>query len=644
MCGLVGFWGGGSLEGKNPEKVLSMMSDEIHHRGPDDSGSWIEVDSMFALAHRRLSIIDLSKAGKQPMCSISGKYVIAFNGEIYNHLELRSQLKMHSWRGRSDTETLLTCIEKWGLRETLKKLVGMFAFALWNVESQELVLARDRIGEKPLYFGWQGRSFLFGSELKALARHPDFVGTLSKSALNLYFSQGFIPAPFSIYDGIEKLPAGSFVLLKHGQRKFTIEKYWSAAARATEGLENQFDLGSTELEDKVERVLRDSVKRQMVSDVPLGAFLSGGIDSSLVVSMMQEMSDLPIKTFTVGFHDERYNEAGDARSIADYLGTDHHELYVSEVEVRETIPMLSHLYDEPFSDASQIPTFLVSKLAKQNVAVTLSGDGGDELFAGYTRHQFTEVIWGAMTVLPVGLRRSLSKSIGFLPGNFWRTLEKVNAVSRVFKSLDTKVQKGIQVLGSSGEKELYENMIRSWENTEELIVGGDSKSAFLGDLLQRNEMLDPTSQIMLWDTEVYLPDDVLVKLDRASMACSLESRTPFLDHTLFELAWKIPFHHKYKDKVGKRILRKILYRYLPQELVDRPKAGFTLPLADWLRGPLKEWAETLIAEDRLSQQGILNPKVVWQTWLSHQSGLRDWSAKIWTVLMFQVWMEKENAR
>ena len=640
MCGFVGIY---SVDQNSiNSEILLTMSQTLVHRGPDDSGIWIDAYARIGLAHQRLSVVDLTTAGHQPMHSSSHRYSIVFNGEIYNHQELRKQLDHPHWNGKSDTETLLTCIELWGLDKTLKKINGMFAFALWDGHASCLHLVRDRMGEKPLYYGWQGDSFLFGSELKALKIHPDFQACIDKDSLDLYFRYNYIPAPYSIYKNIYKLPPGSVLTLYQGQKKYKVRKYWSVSDEAARGLSNPLSDSVEDLVDKLDNLIKKSIKKKMISDVPLGAFLSGGIDSSVVVSIMQSLSSKPVKTFTIGFEDKAFDEAKDAKLIAKYLGTDHHELYVSPQDVIDVIPLLPNLYDEPFSDASQIPTYLVSKLAKEKVTVSLSGDGGDELFCGYNRYHVTKNLWKKISVFPLFIRKFISLLLLYIPLKAWDKLGNLSFLSKKYNNLGIKIHKGARVLHSQSFFGLYDNLLSNWKYSEKLVLESHERRKLDLSTSTNTSVFPNVEKMMLWDMQSYLPDDILVKLDRASMGVSLEGRVPFLDHNLVEFAWRVPTKYKYRDKKGKWLLRQVLNQYIPKELTERPKSGFTLPVSDWLRGPLKEWAEGLINEDRLKDEGILNFDLVNKKWKEHQAGAKDWSNQLWAVLMFQLWLENNT--
>ena len=638
MCGFAGFLGAGV------EKLLHQMSDELVHRGPDDSGHWFDAAAQIGISHRRLSIIDLSEAGHQPMLSESGRYVIAFNGEIYNHLSVRKELSLFdcqeiSWRGHSDTETLLAGIDTWGLEKTLNKLTGMFAFALWDRRERQLSLVRDRLGEKPLYYGWQREgehaSFLYGSELKAFRVHPSFISEINRDAINLLLRHNCIPAPYSIYKGISKLAAGSILSLSLKNKEPKIRTYWSAKDIASEGVNASHNGSDEEVLNELEVLLSQSIEQQMVADVPLGSFLSGGIDSSLVVALMQKFSDLPVKTFTIGFSENGYNEAEYAKAVAKHLKTDHTEYYLSPKEAMDVIPRLPQLYDEPFSDSSQIPTFLVSKLAHQNVKVSLSGDAGDELFCGYNRYILTKRFWNKLSLLPKSLRCKLAKILINISPSTWSNLFGFLSQG----TIGDKIHKAAGVLGSSTVDELYLGMISHWDNPGCIVLNSTNPRTSLTDNMSDLSYMDPVHKMMLLDLMTYLPDDILTKVDRAGMGVSLETRTPFLDHRVVEFAWHIPLSKKIRKGQGKWILRQLLYKYIPKELIERPKMGFGVPIGSWLRGPLREWAENLLDESRLRNEGYLNTEPIRKKWEEHLSGKRNWQYHLWDVLMFQAWLE-----
>lgn len=653
MCGLTGFFQLRALGAEVHTETVRRMADRLLHRGPDDEGVWVDEVAGIALAHRRLSILDLSPAGHQPMASASGRYVIAFNGEIYNHLDMRSALDkagagetaLINWRGHSDTETLLAGFDAWGIRGTIERCVGMFAFAVWDRKERVLTLGRDRLGEKPLYYGRQGTSFIFGSELKALKAHPSFQADIDRDALSLFMRHNYIPAPHSIYQGIYKLQPGHFLTVSADRHEPVIDAYWSLCDVAESGCRNPLDGSAQDVTDELERLLKSAVRQQMMADVPLGAFLSGGIDSSTVVALMQAQSDRPVKTFTIGFNEEGYNEAVHAKAVAHHLGTEHTELYVTPQQALDVIPKLPNLYCEPFADSSEIPTFLVSQLAKQHVTVSLSGDAGDELFSGYNRYVLGQKLWGKLSRVPVGLRAVAASGIRALSPGTWNSIlspfQALPPNSSRLINIGDKLHKGAGVLAARRIDDLYLGLLTHW-NPEEIVVDGREPATCLNGRTPTLSGLDELQRMMALDAMTYLPDDILVKVDRAAMGVSLESRVPFLDHRVVEFAWRIPQSMKLRNGVGKWILREVLYRHVPKELIERPKMGFGVPIDVWLRGPLKDWAEALLDEGRLRREGFFNPSPIRTKWAEHLSGKRNWQYLLWDVLMFQAWLESQR--
>lgn len=656
MCGFTGFLGGKPYgDGPSATALLQRMADTLITRGPDDSGVWHEAagDSAIGLAHRRLSILDLSPAGHQPMACHAGRYVIAFNGEIYNHLDLRLELQAAghapTWRGHSDTETLLAGFLAWGVRATLQRCIGMFAFALWDKKDQLLTLGRDRLGEKPLYYGWQGQgehaSFLFGSELKALKQHPIFAAQIDRDALCLLMRHNYINAPHSIYQGIYKLLPGHLLTVSMRQHEPVLEEFWSLPEMAQAGVANPLTGSSEQITDELETLLKSAVRQQMLSDVPLGAFLSGGIDSSTVVALMQAQSSQPVKTFSIGFHEEGYNEAVHAKAVAKHLRTDHTELYVTPEQALDVIPKLPGLYCEPFADSSQIPTFLVSQLAKQKVTVALSGDAGDELFCGYSRYTLTRDLWAKTERIPRGLRGPAAAAIRALPPEAWNKLlapvQFLLPGSLRHANMGDKLHKGAALLSAQHVDELYLKLVSHWE-PDGLVIGGREPLTALRGAPLALTGLDSVQRMMVLDAITYLPGDILAKVDRAAMGMSLETRVPFLDHRVVEFAWRVPQAMKLHAGVGKWLLRQVLYRHVPKELIERPKMGFGVPIDSWLRGPLRPWAEDLLSESRLKREGYFNPAPIRKKWAEHLSGQRNWQAQLWNVLMFQAWLAEQN--
>jgi asparagine synthase (glutamine-hydrolysing) len=620
------------------------MAAVLNHRGPDDAGVWSDENSGVTLAHKRLSILDLSEAGHQPMKSHCGRYVLVFNGEIYNHKSLRVELEnagyTSSWRGYSDTETLVNAISVWGIEGALKKLNGMFAFAVWDKKQQQLILARDRLGEKPLFYGKNRGTFLFGSELKALKMHPDWEGTIDRGALCLYLRHNYVPSPWSIYQGIRKLPPAHYIIVSN-QNSDVSEPiaYWGLEAPNENSL-YQNKLSTTDIIDELDSLIKSSISMRMEADVPLGTFLSGGVDSTMVAAQMQSMSQTAIKTFTIGFEEAAFNEAGFANNIAQYLGTDHHELYVTSHQAISVIPLLPTIYDEPFADSSQIPTFLISQLAKQYVTVALSGDGGDELFYGYSRYQLSNRIWCILRLMPLPLRKLAIESLQF--GG-----RRLSALSHAFSSisldkLSDRLPKIAALLEHGSAEYFYESMVSHWKTPSSIVIGGHepeslfdvyARENFNGNFKQRMTQLDLLS---------YLPDDILTKVDRASMSVSLEARVPLLDHRLVEYAWQLPMNLKYKNGEGKWVLKKLLDRYVPNTLMKRPKMGFGVPIEEWLKGPLRGWAEQLLERARIEQEGYFHADPIIKMWEEHKSGKRRWHYYLWDILMFQAWLENQS--
>jgi asparagine synthase (glutamine-hydrolysing) len=618
------------------------MTDAIKHRGPDDEGQWLDSEAGVALGARRLSILDLSPEGHQPMVSQSGRWVVAFNGEIYNFRELRAIVESSGvrLRGHSDTEIMLASFERWGVRSAVERFAGMFAFALWDRAERALHLVRDRLGEKPLYAGWVGDVFLFGSELKALCAHPAWHGEVDRGAVALFLRHGYVPQPWSIYHGIRKVPPGAILTLTaRDMRQAPAEKrYWSARAIAEEGAQSPSALSDPDAIDALEAVLKRTIRDEMVADVPLGAFLSGGIDSSTIVALMQAQSDRPVRTFTIGFHERAFNEAHQAKAVAAHLGTDHTELYLTPAETRAVIPRLPSLYDEPFADPSQIPTFLVSELARRDVTVCLSGDGGDELFGGYDKYVVSDQFWRGVRRVPHGARVLLGRAITALPPMVWdRVLRWAGPLAPRGGASGERAHKLGALLSLDTAEAVYRRMMSHWAEPEAVVAGAREPLVALSDRAQWPHVDSYLLRMMYMDLVTYLPDDILVKVDRASMGVSLESRAPFLDHRVVEFALRLPLAQKVRNGHGKWLLRRVLDRHVPKTLIDRPKMGFAVPIDRWLRGPLREWAEDLLSDRRLRQEGFLDPAAVSRTWREHQSGGRNRQFQLWDVLMFQAW-------
>jgi len=654
MCGLTGFLWGPQKKPNNIDKKLKYMTDSLTHRGPDDEGFWIDENSRVAIGHRRLSVLDLSSAGHQPMYSTSSRYIIAFNGEIYNHTELRARLNSESnntieWIGHSDTETLLSCFEVWGVEATLKEISGMFVIALYDTKHNSLYLIRDRMGEKSLYYGWSNDVFLFGSELKSIKAFRGFSGEVDRNALALFLKYDYVPSPYSIYKGISKLPQGSYIKISMNNNVWSKEHlsgpnyYWSMREVSKSGKDaNKFNGSDKDAIQELDNLLNKSIKQQMISDVPLGAFLSGGVDSSVVAALMQKNSKNKIKTFTIGFNEKHYNEAEYAKEVALHLGTDHTELYISPEQAISVISRLPKVYDEPFADSSQIPTFLVSEMAKQYVTVSLSGDGGDELFGGYNRYLMANRVWKKIEKVPFTFRKMISKGITLLSPKVWDIL-----INSVFKFLPSgfrmshpgdKIYKLSKMLMSNNIYDIYDGLVSHWDNSFEVVIGCKKESVKFD---QDTDHLHPEDGMMLLDSMTYLPDDILVKVDRAAMSVSLETRAPFLDKDVVEFAWQLPLNMKIRDSQGKWVLRKVLDKYVPKELIDRPKMGFGVPIDSWLRGPLREWAEDLLSEERLKDDGYFHVESIRDKWKEHLSGHRNWQYHLWSVLMFQAWLDDQ---
>lgn len=657
MCGIAGFLEPATgRQAEDARTIILGMMDAIVHRGPDDAGIWHDPVTGITLGHRRLSIVDLSPAGRQPMESPSGRFLIVFNGEIYNHRELRRKLADTGvepvWRGHSDTETLVACFDVWGIEETIRHAVGMFAFGVWDRHDRRLILGRDRLGEKPLYYGCQHGVFLFGSQLKALQGHPAFVGEIDRGAIALLLRYNNVPAPASIYHDIHKLPPGCLLTvawdaLGANGVKAVPKAYWRLADVVEQGMNDPVPTRDPEgVIDQLDRLLGDAVARQMLADVPLGAFLSGGIDSSTVVALMQSRSGCPVRTFSIGFDEAGYNEADHARAVARHLGTEHTDLYVTPDMALEVIPRLPDLYDEPFADSSQIPTFLLARLTRRHVTVSLSGDGGDELFGGYNRYRVAPSIWNRFGKWPVPMRRALASVLQSVPPSVcdgW-----MNRIGRWlprktrFAQPADKIFKLSTILSAATPAEVYLGLVSHW-HAAHLVAGAREDPSI--SWCRSDGVMDPSGfvqKMMAWDLAGYLPDDILVKLDRAAMGVSLETRVPFLDHRVVEFAWRIPVSMKINQGQGKWILRQVLRRYLPDTLIERPKMGFGVPIDSWLRGPMRDWAESLLDPARLRHEGYLEPGPIRQKWREHLEGKRNWQHQLWIVLMFQSWLERNR--
>ena len=651
MCGITGVIGFDHWSFEKATHELSKMSNAIKHRGPDDTGLWIDKEAEVALGHRRLSIIDLSPAGHQPMVSADGRYVLVFNGEIYNHPQIRNNVEkggLYNWKGHSDTEVLLARVGQVGLKVALQESRGMFALALWDKREKCLLLARDRMGEKPLFYGWQNKRFFFASELKSLMASEGFNFEKNKGVLPYFLKYGFVPSPYSIWKDIFKLEPGYIIQISPKEKKIIRkEPYWDIDEEVEKGLENRFEGSLTEATKELDKLLKDVVSGQLMGDVPVGAFLSGGIDSSLVVAIMQKVSSSSVKTFTIGFDVERYNEAVFAKEIAAHLGTEHYEMYVDARKAREVIPKLSSFFDEPFGDSSAIPTYLVSEFAKTKVTVSLSGDGGDELFGGYGRYNlnFYYRFWSWVNELPeYGKKVMLSILSTKLPDKLDRIhdfvirhLSKKNAGFLI----GPRIEKLHQIASGKDVLEYYDLFVSQWANLPARVSSEDLSLPILSPESYKN-MTQPQDIMMLYDTKSYLPDDILTKVDRTSMAVSLEARAPLLDHRIIEFAWSLPFSYKIQGGTGKNILRQLLYNYVPKKLLDRPKSGFSVPVDEWIRGPLREWADYLLSKEMLERDGLFLTEIIQNRYKQHISGQKSWRDSLWGILMWQAWSDRIN--
>jgi asparagine synthase (glutamine-hydrolysing) len=653
MCGIAGVWERGALPRSELLARVEAMTATLRHRGPDDGGTYVDARSGATLGNRRLAVIDLSEHGHQPMTSHDGRYVLAYNGEVYNHANLRHELTRlgHRFRGASDTEVLLTAVQRWGIGQALDKVNGMFALALWDRHERSLVLARDRFGEKPLYYGWCGDSFLFGSELKALRAHPAFAADVDRDVLALYFRHNCVPSPYSIYRGVAKLPPGTLVTLGPGVAPGDLpapDAYWSLSRVVAAGTTARAAAAGSAPDDpsgvvdELDALLGDAVALRMHADVPVGCLLSGGIDSSLVAALMADRHNATVRTFTIAFDDAAYDEAGDARAVARHLGTEHLELTVTAQEALDVIPTLPSVYDEPFADSSQVPTTVLARLTRAHVTVALAGDGGDELFGGYNRYAWARHFWSQVGAVPRPLRRAAASLLTLGSPSAWdRLFDRAAPLlpgRLAVRNPGTKIHKAASVLDVADLDEAYMVLASHFTDPARLVLGATEPPTVLTTPGALPPLDDAVERMMYLDTMTYLPDDILAKVDRATMAASLEARLPFLDHRVAALAWGLPLDLKLRQGAGKWILRRLLDRYVPAALVERPKAGFGIPLAAWLRGPLRAWAADLLDEHRLSHEGYLDAAVVSRLWQEHLAGGVDRAYELWDVLMFEAWL------
>jgi len=645
MCGIAGFIAG-RTRGTSQQlgEIAESMNGSLRYRGPDAEGVWIDAEAGVALAHRRLSILDLSPAGNQPMVSADGRYVLIYNGEVYSHEDLRPSLSARgiAFRGYSDTEVILESVAAFGLEKTLPQLIGMFAMAFWDRRDRALTLVRDRLGIKPLYWAKFGDLFIFGSELKALRAHPGWTPRIDRGAVASYTRFNYVPAPHTVYEGVYKLEPGTVLTLPmDGEPRLT--RYWNAREVALAGLRDPIEGGDRELIDALAQRLKDAVKRRMIADVALGAFLSGGVDSSTIVALMQDDNPAKVKTYTIGFDVAGFDEAHHAAAVARHLGTEHTELTVTAQQALDVIPRLPDMYDEPFADSSQIPTHLVSAMARRHVTVALSGDGGDELFGGYNRYQLTQQFWSRLSLLPSVVRRALAKGLTAVPPERWSSLLLSVLPTRLPAQIGDKLHKFASILTLPDGDAVYRRLVTHWE-PETVMPGIAEPKGIFDDASLPNDMPRLLDRMQFLDQVTYLPDDILTKVDRASMAVALEVRVPILDHRVVEFSWRLPQAARIRRGQSKWLLRQLLYRYVPRELIERPKMGFGIPLADWLRGPLRDWSETLLSENRLREGGLFDASYVRRHWREHLSGHRNWQYLLWSILMFEAWRERWDAQ
>ncbi|MCK1519568.1 MULTISPECIES: asparagine synthase (glutamine-hydrolyzing) [unclassified Bradyrhizobium] len=642
MCGIAGFLADPSSRTSLDQlkSIANAMDVSLEHRGPDDHGIWVDPEAGVALVHRRLSIVDLSPAGHQPMHSADGRYVIVYNGEVYSHLPIRAEIEAtgHRFRGHSDTEVMLESFARYGIRATADRLIGMFAIAIWDKQTRTLKLLRDRLGIKPIYWAKIAGLFMFGSELKALRQHPGWTPRIEPAAVASFTRHNYIPAPHSIYQGVHKLEPGTILTLEFG-REPQLEKFWDARQVALDGIRNPLTGDDASLVEQLETLLVDAVRKRMMADVPLGAFLSGGIDSSTVVALMKAANVGPVKTFSIGFEEKAFNEAPHAAAIAKHLGTDHTELIVTSQQALEVVPKLSEIFDEPFADSSQIPTYLVSAMTREHVTVALSGDGGDELFSGYNRYQLTRRSWRMLSLVPAPLRRALAAGLTSVSTERWNAIFEYLPEHSYPRLPGDKIHKFANVLGLNDVDELYRRLISHWDPSRIAPSLAETRGV-LWDSSVRTDFPNLLDRMQFLDSVTYLPDDILTKVDRASMAVALEARVPLLDHRVVEMAWRLPHSVKIRRGVSKWLLRQVLYRYVPKSLVERPKMGFAIPLDEWLRGPLRQWAENLLSEKRLRETDFFDVALIRRHWTEHLSRKRNWQYALWDVLMFESWRER----
>jgi len=641
MCGFIGYIDTVKhLNGEQMERTVLSMAEVLSYRGPDDVGAWCDPAVGIALGHRRLAIIDLSPMGHQPMVSANGRYIIVYNGEVYNFTKIRAELEAGgvSFRGHSDTEVILEAWAAWGPLRTVQRLIGMFSMAVWDRQERRLTLVRDRLGIKPVYWGWNQGVLFFGSQPGPFTKHPKWSGEIDHESLCAFVRHSYVPAPRSIYKGIKKLEPGMMVEVGVDG---AVEKtcYWNVRTIARDGGLNRSSMSDGEAVDALEELLKDAIKQRMVADVPLGAFLSGGIDSSTVVALMQAQSDRPIKTFSIGFHERGYDEAQHAKAVAKHLGTDHTELYVDPRDAQDVLPNMAQWYDEPFADSSQVPTYLVSEMTRKHVTVSLSGDGGDELFGGYNRYFMGEALWQRFGSWPRPVRMLGSTALKSLTPNAWDSILSILPSRIRPPQIGDKIHKLADILSLDGQEALYLRLVSQWRDPESVVLGVREPRGILWDETVRNDIPDFAERMQFLDTVTYLPDDILTKVDRASMAVSLETRVPLLDHRVVEFSWNLPKHQKMRDGEGKWLLRQVLYKYVPKSFMERPKMGFGVPIAQWLRHDLRDWAEEMLSEQRLQEDGYFDPILIRQIWGEHLSGHRNWQYALWNILMFQSWKQ-----